>query len=138
MSFVGEIKRRKVFQVAAAYAVVAWLLVQVITSIEAPLGLPDWFDTAVIVSLAIGFPIAVILAWAFDLTPQGLTAASSAPTGDATVQPTALRLALRSSQTKRRLPSIREAIADAESDKHSANCSDASLIAAPENDAGTA
>jgi TolB-like protein/Tfp pilus assembly protein PilF len=71
-SLLGEIKRRKVFQVAAAYAVVAWLLVQVITAIEAPLSLPDWFDTVVIVALAIGFPIAVIVAWAFDVTPEGI------------------------------------------------------------------
>ena len=72
MSFLGEIRRRKVFQVAAVYAVVAWLLVQVITSISEPLSLPNWADTLVIVLLAVGFPIAVILAWAFDLTPQGI------------------------------------------------------------------
>jgi len=72
MSFLGEIRRRKVFQVAAVYAVVSWLLVQVITSISEPLSLPDWADTLVIVLLAVGFPIAVILAWAFDLTPQGI------------------------------------------------------------------
>jgi adenylate cyclase len=72
MSFVGEIKRRKVFQVAAVYAVVAWLLVQIVATIEAPLNLPDWADTLVIVLLAIGFPIALIISWAFDLTPDGL------------------------------------------------------------------
>ncbi len=57
MSFLGEIKRRKVFQVAAVYAVVAWLLVQVITSVEEPLNLPEWADSLVIMLLAIGFPI---------------------------------------------------------------------------------
>ncbi len=72
MSFLGEIKRRKVFQVAAVYVVVAWLLVQVVTSVEEPLNLPEWSDSLVIVLLAVGFPIAVILAWAFDLTPQGI------------------------------------------------------------------
>ena len=72
MSFLSEIKRRKVFQVAAVYAVVAWLLVQIITSIESPLSLPDWSDTLVIVLLAIGFPIALIISWAFDVTPDGL------------------------------------------------------------------
>jgi len=72
MSFVGEINRRKVFQVVAVYAVVAWLLIQIVDVINEPLGLPNWFDTAVIVALAIGFPIAVILAWAFDLTPEGV------------------------------------------------------------------
>lgn len=75
-SFLGELKRRKVFQVAAVYAVVAWLLVQIVVAVQVPLGLPAWFATAVIVLLAVGFPIAVILGWAFDLTPQGLKAAS--------------------------------------------------------------
>jgi len=68
-SFLGEIKRRKVFQVAAVYAVVAWLLIQIAATVEEPLGLPVWFDTAVIVLLGIGFPIALVLTWAFDLTP---------------------------------------------------------------------
>jgi hypothetical protein len=76
MSFMGEMKRRKVFQVAAMYAVVAWLLVQVITSVEAPLKLPDWVDTFVIILLAIGFPIALVLGWAFDVTPHGIRPAN--------------------------------------------------------------
>ena len=72
MSLLGELKRRKVFQVAAVYAVVAWLIIQVIDVINDPLNLPGWLDTVVIVLLAVGFPIAIILAWAFDLTPQGV------------------------------------------------------------------
>jgi len=76
MSFMGEMKRRKVFRVAAMYAVVAWLLVQVITSVEAPLNLPDWVDTFVIILLAVGFPIALVLGWAFDVTPQGIRPAN--------------------------------------------------------------
>ncbi len=72
MSFLGEIKRRKVFQVAAVYAVVAWLIIQIIDVVTDPLSLPGWLDTVVIVLLAVGFPIAVILAWAFDLTPEGV------------------------------------------------------------------
>jgi len=81
-SLLGEIKRRKIFQVAAAYVVVAWLLVQVITAIEAPLNLPDWFDTAVIVLLGIGFPITMVMSWAFNLTSDGLVrdAGTSTPT----------------------------------------------------------
>ncbi len=77
MSFLGEIKRRKVFQVAAVYAVVAWLIIQIIDVISEPLSLPNWFDTVAILLLAIGFPIAVILAWAFDLTPQGIKSAAN-------------------------------------------------------------
>lgn len=76
-SFLGEIKRRKVFQVAAVYAVVSWLLIQVIATVERPLNLPDWFATVVIVALAVGFPVALILAWAFDITPDGLQTTSS-------------------------------------------------------------
>ena len=72
MSFLGEIKRRKVFQVAAVYAVMAWLIIQVIDVINDPLQLPEWLDTVVIVLLAVGFPIATLLAWAFDLTPSGI------------------------------------------------------------------
>ena len=72
MSFLGEIKRRKVFQVAAVYTVVAWLLIQIIDVVNDPLNLPAWFDTVMIVLLAVGLPIAVVLAWAFDLTPTGV------------------------------------------------------------------
>jgi len=70
MSFLGEIKRRKVFQVAAVYAVVAWLVIQIVDVISGPLNLPEWFATVAIVLLGIGFPIAVILAWVVDMTPQ--------------------------------------------------------------------
>jgi TolB-like protein len=72
MSFLGEIKRRRVLQVAAIYAVTAWLLVQIVATVEAPLRLPEWVDTLIIVLLAVGFPIALILAWAFELTPEGI------------------------------------------------------------------
>ena len=75
MSLLSELRRRKVFQVAAVYAVTAWLLVQISVAVEAPLNLPPWSDTLVIVLLGIGFPVAVILSWAFDLTPDGIKAA---------------------------------------------------------------
>jgi TolB-like protein/lipoprotein NlpI len=71
MSFLGEIRRRKILQVAAVYAVTAWLLVQVIVTIEGPLGLPGWFDTATIVILAAGFPVTLVMSWAFNLTREG-------------------------------------------------------------------
>ena len=69
MSLLGELKRRKVFQVTAVYAVMAWLIIQIIDVINDPLNLPGWLDTVVIVLLVVGFPIAMVLAWAFDLTP---------------------------------------------------------------------
>lgn len=89
MSFLGEIKRRKVFQVAAVYSVVAWLIVQVITSVEAPLNLPDWVDTFVIVLLAVGFPVALVLSWAFDVTPEGIRPARKAERDSVSSGPTA-------------------------------------------------
>jgi len=72
MPLLEEIKRRKIFQVAAVYAVVAWLTIQIIDVVGEPLSLPGWLDTVVIVLLLVGFPIAIILAWAFDLTPDGV------------------------------------------------------------------
>ena len=72
MSFLGEIKRRKVFRVAAVYAVVAWFIVQLIDVVAEPLSLPGWVATVIIVLLAAGFPVAVILAWAFEVTPEGV------------------------------------------------------------------
>ena len=67
-----ELKRRNVFKVATAYAIAGWLIIQIIVAIEEPLSLPDWLDTTVIILVAIGFPIALIIAWAFELTPDGL------------------------------------------------------------------
>jgi TolB-like protein len=71
-SFWGELRRRNVFKVGVAYAIVAWLLVQVSVAVETPLHLPGWMDTFVIVLLIIGFPIALFLTWAYELTPGGV------------------------------------------------------------------
>ena len=84
MSLLGEIKRRKVFQVAAVYLVVAWLIMQVVDVVSGPLLLPDIFARIVILVLAIGFPITVLISWAFDLTPDGAvrdTGAATFPQG---------------------------------------------------------
>ncbi len=72
MSFWKEVKRRKVGRVAMAYSVVAWLLVEIAVTVEAPLGLPGWLDTFVIIVVLVGFPIALILSWAYDLTTSGI------------------------------------------------------------------
>jgi TolB-like protein/Tfp pilus assembly protein PilF len=72
MSFFAELKRRNVFKVAVSYAVVAWLIAQVIAVVHNPLHLPEWFDTAVIVFLITGFPVALLFTWAFELTPEGV------------------------------------------------------------------
>jgi TolB-like protein len=72
MSVWGELRRRNVFKVGAAYLVAAWLLAQLVGLVEEPLALPSWFDTAVLVFLAVGFPIALLLAWAYEVTPEGI------------------------------------------------------------------
>ena len=71
-SFLGELKRRNVYKVAVAYAVVAWLLVQVATQVFPFLEIPNWVVRSVIVLVVIGFPIAVVIAWAFEATPEGI------------------------------------------------------------------
>lgn len=72
MSFYGELKRRNVVRVGVAYAIVAWLLIQLAGALEPALLLPDWVDRVVAVFVIIGFPIVLIFAWAFELTPEGI------------------------------------------------------------------
>jgi len=72
MNFFNELKRRNVFRVAAAYIIVGWLLLQVSDTLVPALYLPGWFHSGVAFLLIIGFPIAVIFAWAFEMTPEGL------------------------------------------------------------------
>ncbi len=70
--FFSELKRRNVYKVAIAYAVVAWLLMQIATQVFPFLEIPNWAIRLVIMLIVIGFPIALIIAWAFELTPEGL------------------------------------------------------------------
>jgi TolB-like protein len=67
--FFAELKRRQMFRVAAVYAVVAWLLLQVVNNLTPGLNLPTWVATSVIVVLALGFPVALIFAWIHQLAP---------------------------------------------------------------------
>jgi TolB-like protein/Tfp pilus assembly protein PilF len=67
-----ELKRRNVYKVAVAYAVVGWLLIQVATQVFPFLDIPNWAIRLVIFATALGFPIALIIAWAFELTPEGI------------------------------------------------------------------
>jgi TolB-like protein/Tfp pilus assembly protein PilF len=71
-TFFRELKRRNVYKVAIAYAVVAWLLMQVASQIFPFFDIPSWGVRLVVLLLIIGFPIALILAWAFELTPEGI------------------------------------------------------------------
>ncbi|WP_417479360.1 tetratricopeptide repeat protein [Maricaulis maris] len=82
-AFLTELRRRNVFRVAAAYLVVGWLLIQVTSVAKPALHLPDWTDTLVFFLLALGLPVALLLAWAFEMTPEGMrpTQAAESPTG---------------------------------------------------------
>jgi len=74
----AELQRRKVIRVALAYGVVAWLVIQVAETVFEPLRLPDWALTLVVVLAILGFPIAMALAWAFEITPAGVRKESAA------------------------------------------------------------
>src|SRR6266567_1685106 len=71
-SFFAELKRRNIYKVAIAYAVVAWLLMQIASQIFPFFEIPNWAVRLVVLLLVIGFPVALILAWAFELTPEGI------------------------------------------------------------------
>ena len=71
-SFFAELKRRNVYKVAVAYAIVGWLIVQIATQVFPFLEIPNWVVRLVIILVAIGFPMALIIAWAFELTPEGI------------------------------------------------------------------
>jgi TolB-like protein/Tfp pilus assembly protein PilF len=71
-NFFGELKRRNVYKVAVAYAIVGWLSIQIATQVFPFLEIPNWVVRLVIVLVAIGFPIALVIAWAFESTPEGI------------------------------------------------------------------
>jgi DNA-binding winged helix-turn-helix (wHTH) protein len=70
-TLLSELKRRRVIRVGMAYALVGWLVVQVAETTFEPLGVPDWSLTLLVLLVALGFPLAVVLAWAVQLTPEG-------------------------------------------------------------------
>ena len=71
-SFFAELKRRNVYKVAVAYGVVAWLLMQIASQIFPFFDIPNWVVRLVVLILIIGFPVALIIAWAFEVTPEGI------------------------------------------------------------------
>lgn len=72
MSFFKELKRRNVFRVAIGYIITAWLLLQVVDLVLENINTPDWVMQVFMLALAIGFPLAVFFAWAFEMTPDGV------------------------------------------------------------------
>ena len=87
-----ELRRRNVFRVAGVYAVVGWILAQISTTLEESLGLPLWFDAVIVAVLLLGLPIALIFAWAFELTPEGVVKTESVRTDESITAQTGRRL----------------------------------------------
>lgn len=79
--FFAELQRRNVYRVAVAYGVVSWLLVQIATQVFPVFEIPNWGARLVIVVLVLGFPIALVLAWAYELTPEGIKHTEDLPPG---------------------------------------------------------
>src|SRR6266403_2910292 len=71
-NFFNELKRRNVYKVAVAYAIIGWLLVQVATQVFPFLEIPSWVVRLVIALVVVGFPITLVIAWAFEATPEGI------------------------------------------------------------------
>jgi TolB-like protein len=83
----AELRRRNVFRVAGVYVVVAWLVAQAANVLSDMLPLPEWFGSVVIVLLVLGFPIVLVIAWAFELTPEGVRPSAPAAAGTAVAAP---------------------------------------------------
>jgi hypothetical protein len=88
VSFLEELRRRNVFKVGAAYAIVAWLVIQVVNNFFPPLGLPRWSQTLVAVLILLGLPFALIFAWASELTHDEIGRRSATAPSAGTARPT--------------------------------------------------
>src|SRR5215831_18424653 len=86
--FFGELKRRNVYKVAVAYAVVSWLLIQIATQVFPFFEIPNWAVRLVVLLLVLGFPVALVLSWAFELTPEGIKRESELEPGKSVVRKT--------------------------------------------------
>jgi len=92
MDLFNELKRRNVFRAAGLYIVVGWALAQAASLLEGALTLPAWFDAVVISLLLLGFPIAVVFAWAYEMTPEGLKPTAKVAEGASIASQTAKKL----------------------------------------------
>src|SRR5438045_740983 len=88
--FFSELKRRRVWSVAVTYAVVGWLLIQVVTQVFPPFEISNWAERLAILVIIIGFPVALILGWLFDFTRHGIVrTADLSPEGRIEISPSA-------------------------------------------------
>ncbi len=91
-NFFAELKRRNVYKVAIAYAVVAWLLIQAASILFPTFEAPAWVMKVFVTAVALGFPIALILAWAFELTPEGIKRAENVAPNESITHKTGRKL----------------------------------------------
>src|ERR1700730_9291725 len=84
-SFFSELKRRNVYKVAVAYAVVGWLVIQISSTVLPTFHAPEWVVQTLVVLVALGFPIALVMAWAFEGTQEGIKRTEVADAMPATV-----------------------------------------------------
>ena len=92
MSLLGELKRRNVFKVGAAYLALAWLVLEVSTTVTPLLNLPDWLPRVLLWIGIIGFPFVLVFSWFYELTPEGLERETEAGRPMAASQTSARRL----------------------------------------------
>ena len=78
-SFLSELKRRNVYKVAVAYAVVSWLVIQAASLLLVTFEAPPWAMKVFVIAVVLGFPVALVLTWAFELTPEGIKLESEIP-----------------------------------------------------------
>ena len=91
-NFFAELQRRNVYRVAAAYGVVSWLLVQIATQVFPFFEIPNWATRLVVIVLILGFPIALIFAWVYELTPEGIKRTDEVEPHKSTLQNTGRKL----------------------------------------------
>jgi hypothetical protein len=92
LSFFKELKRRNVFRIGIAYSIVTWLIAQIASLAAASFFAPDWVMKMIITVLVLGFPVALVMAWAYELTPQGLRRESDVEHGQSSAQANASKL----------------------------------------------
>src|SRR6266571_8690939 len=91
-SFFGELKRRNVYKVAIAYAVVAWLLLQAASILFPTFEAPPWVMKVFVAMIVLGFAVALVFAWAFELTPEGLKRTEDVDLGESVTRRTGRKL----------------------------------------------
>src|SRR5215510_15118842 len=91
-NFFGELKRRNIYKVAAAYAVVSWLLIQAASILFPTFDAPPWAMKVFVVVLMLGFPAVLVFSWAFEITPDGIVRESEVEAGKSTSRRTGRKI----------------------------------------------